>query len=137
MLKIFIFTCFFLIHDFTYCVFQIWKQWEYDHTGVHKGLQFWKTSCGKIGDRVRDITKWEISVQDCKISHVRIHDQFYTQIEAPAWKVYDEQRARKLYNFAGMFHHWLKTIAQPMMLFCIIKLSFFSINIISSNYYRW
>ena len=32
---------------------------------------------------------------------MRIHDQLYTQIKASAGEVYDEQRSRKLYNFAG------------------------------------
>ena len=32
---------------------------------------------------------------------MRIHDQLYTQIKTSAGKVYDEQRSRKLYNFAG------------------------------------
>ena len=32
---------------------------------------------------------------------MRIHDQLYTQIKTSARKIYDEQRSRKLYNFAG------------------------------------
>ena len=64
-------------------------------------MQFRKAGSGKIGDGVRNVAKWKIYVQDCKISHVRIHDQLYTQIKASAGKVYDEQCSRKLYNFAG------------------------------------
>ncbi len=40
---------------------------------------------------------------------MRVHDQLHPQVEAPAGKVHDEQRARKFHNSSGNNNtdtHW-------------------------------
>ena len=68
-----------------------------------------KTGGGESGNRVRPIREWPLRLPHPSLSNVRVHDQFYPQAQAPARKVYDEQRSRE-------FHYPTGKITSPLLL---------------------
>lgn len=60
-----------------------------------------KTSGGEGGDKTRHVRKWQVRLSYQSFTHVRVHDQFYSQTEASARKVHDEQRSRELHHTSG------------------------------------
>jgi hypothetical protein len=53
-----------------------------------------------------------VPVQAAQVPHVRVHDQFHPQAEAPAGEVHDEQRSGELHNTSGLFTFFLHIITQ-------------------------
>lgn len=60
-----------------------------------------KAGGGESGNRVRPIREWPLRLPHPSLSNVRVHDQFYPQAQAPARKVYDEQRSREFHYPTG------------------------------------
>lgn len=60
-----------------------------------------KAGGGESGNRVRPIREWSLRLPHPSLSNVRVHDQFYPQAQAPARKVYDEQRSREFHYPTG------------------------------------
>jgi hypothetical protein len=71
-------------------------------------VQLWQAGRREAGDRVLALREREIRLQDSGLANVRVHDQLYSQAEAPAGKVHDEQRARKLHHSTGKHSTKLK-----------------------------
>jgi hypothetical protein len=67
----------------------------------HEGVLVREAGGGEGGDGVRALRERPLRLPYSPLAHVRVHGQLYTQAQAPAREVHDEQRARELHHTPG------------------------------------
>lgn len=68
-----------------------------------QGLFVRQAGGGEGGNGIRQIRERKVCVSDPPQPHVRVHDQLYTQTQAPPREVHDEQRVRKLHDITSEY----------------------------------
>lgn len=70
---------------------------------LDKGVLVRETSGGKGGNGILTARERTVCVQNKPVTHVRVHDQLYTQTETPSREVHDEQCPGKFHHPPGNF----------------------------------